>query len=260
MNSKEMVTDGTVRRHLGDEDVTALTQLGTFADYLVTAEQALVKLDDDIPFQAASLVSCGVTTGWGSATVAAGTVPGDTVVVIGAGGVGMNALQGARAAGAKHVVAVDPVQFKRDAAPLFGATHTAASAGEAMPLVQQLTRGVMADRVILTAGVVPPDLITPALMLTRKGGTCVLTGIVPASEMMVPVSLVDLTLSHKRLQGALYGGMNPHASMPMLLDMYRNGYLKLDELITERYRLEQINDAIVDMREGRNIRGIIEFD
>jgi S-(hydroxymethyl)glutathione dehydrogenase/alcohol dehydrogenase len=260
MNSKEMVTDGTVRRHLGDEDVTALTQLGTFAEYLVTAEQSLIKLDDDIPFHAASLVSCGVTTGWGSATSAAGTQPGDTVVVIGVGGVGMNALQGARAAGAKHVVAVDPVQFKRNTAPSFGATHAVASAAEAIPVVQQLTRGVMADRVVVTAGVVHTDLISPAMMLTRKGGTCVLTGIVPASEMMVPIALTDMILSHKRLQGALYGGMNPHASMPMLLDMYRNGSLKLDELITKRYRLDQVNDAIRDMREGHNIRGIIEFD
>lgn len=121
---KEMVTDGTVRRHLGDEDLTAVAQLGTCAEYIVTAEQALIKLADEIPLHAAALVSCGVTTGWGSATAAAGTEPGDTVVVIGTGGVGMNSLQGARAVGAKYVVGVDPVAFKRDSAPEFGATHT----------------------------------------------------------------------------------------------------------------------------------------
>ncbi len=87
-----------------------------------------------------------------------------------------------------------------------------------------------------------------------------LTGLVPNGEVMVPLVLAEMTLSHKRLQGALYGGMNPRASMPMLLDMYRNGHLKLDELVTRRYRLDQINDAITDMREGRNIRGVIEFD
>ena len=118
----------------------------------------------------------------------------------------------------------------------------------------------MADRVVLTAGVVHADMILPAMMLTRKGGTCVLTGIMPTGEMMVPMALTDMFMSHKRLQGALYGGMNPHASMPMLLSMYQNGQLKLDELVTRRYRLDQINDAIVDMREGRNIRGIIEFN
>ncbi len=258
--AKEMVTDGTVRRHVGDEIPMAIAQLGTFAEYIVSPERSLIPIDDEIPFHAASLVSCGVTTGWGSATVSAGTEPGDTVVVIGTGGVGMNALQGARAVGAGNVVGVDPVEFKRDAAPSFGATHTVESVEAAIPLVQELTRGVMADRVIITAGVVHVDLLAPAMMLTRKGGTCVLTGLVPNGEVMVPLVLAEMTLSHKRLQGALYGGMNPRASMPMLLDMYRNGHLKLDELVTRRYRLDQINDAITDMREGRNIRGVIEFD
>ncbi|MEV3901172.1 NDMA-dependent alcohol dehydrogenase [Mycobacterium sp. NPDC050551] len=257
--SKEMVTDGTSRRHLGDEDLMTVGQLGTFAEYAVTAEQSLVKIDDDIPLHAAALVSCGVNTGWGSATVSAGTEVGDTVVVIGTGGVGMNALQGARAVGARIVVGVDPVAFKRESAPTFGATHTAASVEEAYPLVQELTRGVMADRVVITAGVVHPDLLMPAMMLTRKGGTCVLTGIVPSNEMMVPLLLTEMTMSHKRLQGALYGGMNAHASTPMLLSMYRSGHLKLDELVTRRYRLDQINEAYTDLRDGRIIRGVIEF-
>ena len=99
---KNMVTDGTSRRHVGGEDLTAMTQLGTFAEYAVLAEESVIKIDDSIPFEAASLVSCGVTTGWGSATVGVGTQPGDTVVIIGTGGVGINAVQGARAAGAER--------------------------------------------------------------------------------------------------------------------------------------------------------------
>jgi S-(hydroxymethyl)glutathione dehydrogenase/alcohol dehydrogenase len=257
--AKEMITDGTVRRHLGDEGLMATTQLGTFSEYVVTSEDSLIKIDESIPFHAASLVSCGVTTGWGSATVSAGTQPGDTVVVIGIGGVGMNALQGARAAGAKYVIGVDPVDFKRDSAPQFGATHTIAWAHEAVELVRDLTAGVMADRVVLTAGVVHADLIPVAMMLTRKGGTCVLTGMTPLSEMSVPLILVDMANSCKQLKGTLYGGMNPRASMPMLLSMYQAGALKLDELVTRSYRLDQINDAINDMREGRNIRGLIDF-
>ena len=137
MFDKEMVTDGTARRHVGDEDLTAMTQLGTFAEYAVLAEESVIKIDDSIPFEAASLVSCGVTTGWGSATVGVGTQPGDTVVIIGTGGVGINAVQGARAAGAKAVVAVDPVEFKRDSAKFFGATETSPSAEEAIPMVQE---------------------------------------------------------------------------------------------------------------------------
>ena len=118
----------------------------------------------------------------------------------------------------------------------------------------------MADRVVLTPSVLPAELLAPAMMLTRKGGTCLMTAIPKIDVNIVPLLLVDFIQSCKTLKGLLYGGMNPRASMPMLLSMYRNGNLKLDELITRRYRLDQINDAFTDMREGRNIRGIIEFD
>lgn len=256
---KQMTTDATARHHVGTEDLMAMMQLGTFAEFVVASERSLVKIDGAIPFHAVSLVSCGVPTGWGSATVAAGTQPGDTVVVIGTGGVGMNAVQGARAAGATYVVGVDPIEFKRDSAKFFGATHTSPSAHEAIALVREITRGVMADRVVLTPGVLHVDLVPLAMMLTRKGGTCVVTGVTPLTEMMVPLVLSDMVYLGKQLKGTLYGGMNPRASMPMLLSMYQAGALKLDELVTRRYRLEQINDAIADLREGKNIRGIIEF-
>jgi S-(hydroxymethyl)glutathione dehydrogenase/alcohol dehydrogenase len=258
--AKEMTTDGTPRCHLGDEDLLAMLQLGTFAEYVVVSEDSIIKIDESIPFEAAALVSCGVTTGWGSATVGVGTQPGDTVVIVGTGGVGINAVQGARAAGASAVIAVDPVEFKRDTAKFFGATETVASAEEAIPMVRDLTNGVMADRVVLTPSVLSAELIAPALMLTRKGGTCLMTAIPKLDVNIVPLILVDFIQSCKTLKGLIYGGMNPRASMPMLLSMYRNGHLKLDELITRRYRLDQINEAITDMREGRNIRGIIEFD
>ena len=256
---KCMTTDGTARRHLGSEDLMATTQLGTFSEYFVAAEDSVIRIDDDVPFHAAALVSCGVTTGWGSATVAAGTQPGETVVVIGMGGVGMNAIQGARAAGARNVVGIDPVEFKRDVAASFGATHTVDQPFMAIEMVRNLTAGVMADRVVVTAGVVHVDLIAVAMMLTRKGGTCVATGTTPLSEMTVPLIMTDLVHSNKRLQGALYGGMNPRTSVPMLLSMYESGALKLDELVTRRYRLDDINEAIGDLRAGSNIRGVIEF-
>ena len=152
---KAMTTDGTRRRHLGGEDLMAMMQVGTFSEYVVASERSLVKINDWISLEAASLVSCGVTTGFGSGSVAAGTEVGDTVVVIGVGGIGMNAVQGAKAAGAKHIVAVDPNEFKREIAPTFGATHTALDAGAAVELVKEITWGVMADRVVLTPGVVP---------------------------------------------------------------------------------------------------------
>lgn len=258
--NKGMVTDGTSRRHVGDDDLTAMTQLGTFAEYAVLAEESVIKIDESIPFEAASLVSCGVTTGWGSGSVGVGTQPGDTVVIVGTGGVGINAVQGARAAGAMAVVAVDPVDFKRDSAKFFGATDTSPSMEEAFPMVKELTNGVMADRVVLTPSVLQAEMLLPAMMLTRKGGTCLMTAVPKLDLSTVPMVLSDMLQSCKTLKGLIYGGMNPRASMPMLLNMYRNGALKLDELITKRYHLDQINEAYDDMRNGRIIRGVIEFD
>jgi len=257
--SKDMTTDHTRRRHLGGEDLMAMMQVGTFAEYVVASERSLVKINDWISLEAASLVSCGVTTGFGSGSVAAGTEVGDTVVVCGVGGIGMNAVQGAKAAGAKHIVAVDPNEFKREVAPSFGATHTAPDAAAALELVKELTWGVMADRVVLSPGVVPPELVMMAMMLLRKGGTCVLTGMAKVSDMMVPLILPDMVSSCKTLKGVLYGEMNPREAMPRLLSMYEAGTLKLDELITRRYKLDQINEAMRDLRAGKNIRGVIHF-
>jgi len=176
--AKEMVTDGTARRHVGDEDLMAMCQLGTFAEYAVLAEESVIKIDESIPFEAASLVSCGVATGWGSGTVGVGTQPGDTVVIVGTGGVGINAVQGARAAGANNVIAVDPVDFKRDTAKFFGATDTCPSMEAAFPLVQQLTRGVMKTAIdhgvdIVLAGSVRddgplPDVVTDMVEAQKR--------------------------------------------------------------------------------------------
>ncbi|GBE64474.1 alcohol dehydrogenase [Mycobacterium sp. MFM001] len=257
---KAMTTDGTRRRHLGDEDLMAMMQVGTFSEYVVASERSLVKVHDWIPLEAASLVSCGVTTGFGSGSVAAGTQAGDTVVVVGVGGIGMNAVQGAKAAGAKHIVAVDPNDFKREIAPTFGATHTAVDAGTAVELVKEITWGVMADRVVLTPGVVPPDLVMVAMMLLRKGGTCVLTGMAKVTDMTIPLVLTDMVYSCKTLKGVLYGEMNPREAMPRLLSMYEAGSIKLDELVTQKYKLDDINEAMKDLRAGKNIRGVIAFE
>lgn len=258
--STNMVTDGTPRRHLDGAHLSAMMQVGTFSEYVVAATDSLIKVDADISPTAASLVSCGVATGWGSAVERAETVPGDTVVVIGVGGVGMSAVQGARAAGARHVVAIDPVASKRDLSKSFGATHSAASATAAVELVGDLTRGSMADRVIVCPGVLHVETIGEAIALTRKGGVCVCVGITPRRETHVPINMLEVVTYSKQLRGALYGCLNPRTAVPRLLDLYRSGELKLDELVTREYRLDDINDAIDDMRSGRNIRGVITFE
>lgn len=123
-----------------------------------------------------------------------------------------------------------------------------------------LSWGVMADRVILTPGVVPVDLVMVAMMLLRKGGTCVLTGMAKITDMMVPLLLPDMVSSCKTLKGVLYGEMNPRDAMPMLLSMCEAGTLKLDELVTQKYKLDDINEAMKDLRAGKNIRGVIAFE
>jgi NDMA-dependent alcohol dehydrogenase len=258
--SPHMVTDHTPRRHLGDTPLTAMTQLGTFAEYVVAAAPSFVKVDPSYNWDVVSLVSCGVATGFGAATEAAGTKPGDVVVVIGVGGIGTNAVQGARVAGARVILAVDLLEFKRDNALKFGATHTASSVEEAVLVLHGLTDGLMADRVIMSPGVLHGEILPIAMYMTRKGGTCVAVGIAPAHELSVPLSLGEMVQMAKTLKGTLYGNLNPQVDMPRLLALYRDGQLKLDELVTKRYKLDDINDAFKDMTEGRNIRGVITFD
>lgn len=256
-----MVTDGTFRTHTADgTDLGTLAKLGTFAEHMVLAEASIIKVEPDLPLEVVCLVSCGVATGYGSAVNRAEVSAGDTVVVVGCGGIGSNAVQGAAAAGAANVIAVDPVSFKQEKAMEFGATHAVASMDEAMSLVNDLTWGRMADATILTPGVLYGDLIQPAMELTSKGGTVVATAVAPMDQTDVKLDLARLTLSQKELRGTIFGSASPSGRIPELLMLYRQGKLKLDELITARYSLDEINQGYSDMNDGRNIRGIIAFD
>jgi Zn-dependent alcohol dehydrogenase len=228
-----------------------------FSQYAVLNEHSVVKVDDDLPLDLAALVACGVTTGYGSAVHTARVQPGETVVVVGAGGVGMNAIQGARIAGAERIVAVDPVEFKRDQAKVFGATHTAPSMDEAQELVRELTRGAMADAAILTVGVARGEHIAPLLALVSKGGRAVVTAVAPFLDTQVTMSLFDLAIFQKELRGTLFGAANGRNDIPALLSLYRSGLLKLDELVTKRYPLDDLNQGFRDMHDGKNIRGLI---
>ena len=258
-----MMSDGREAHHVegpdGRQPVSRYAQVGTFSEYVLASEDSVIKVDNDLPFEAVALVTCGVGTGFGSATERAGTRPGDTVAVIGIGGIGINAVQGAKIAGAKRVIAIDPIEFKREQAMEFGATHTFSSVEEALAAVPDLTWGDMCERVVLSAGVVHGDMIQPALDLTAKGGTLVVTGLAPMMEQDAQVNLFMLSMLNKEVKGTIYGSSNPREMIPRLLSMYREGELRLDELVTRRYSLQEINEGYDDMREGRNIRGIIEF-
>jgi alcohol dehydrogenase (nicotinoprotein) len=253
-----MFLDGTFRFHLDAQDLGGFCSLGTFSQYAVVSEWACVPLADDIPWEIACLVGCGVPTGWGSAVHAAGVRAGDTVVIFGAGGVGSNAVQGARLAGAKNVIVVDPVEFKRQmATTVFGATHAFATAKEAHDFVVETTWGQLADHVICTPGVVTEEMVTAAVLMTGKGGKVTITAVGHVDEHAVHLPAGLLISYMRQIRGALFGDSNPLYDIPRLLGLYRSGDLKLAELVTRKYRLDQVNEAYRDMTEGKNIRGVI---
>jgi S-(hydroxymethyl)glutathione dehydrogenase/alcohol dehydrogenase len=254
-----MFLDGTFRMHLPDgADVGGMCVLGTFSQWIVISENACVPIDDDLPFELAALVACGVTTGWGSSVYAAGTRAGDTVVIYGTGGVGMNAVQGAAYAGAKHVVAVDPNPDKQELAGRFGATFTTGDPAEAEAYVREQTRGEMADHAVITVGVMHPEVLDAAVATIGKGGSVVVTAVGLGPDASVNgMTIGGMTGWHKQIQGSLFGGANPLYDMPRLLGLYREGQLKLEELITNRYTLDTINQGYEDMLAGRNIRGVL---
>ena len=254
-----MITDSRIAHRIGSEPVARYAQLGAFAERQLLAESSVVKVDPDIPWPAVALVSCGVATGFGSAVTRAGIRPGDTVAVLGIGGVGISAVQGARVAGARRIIAVDPVEFKREQALRFGATHVYPSLDEAIAGVGQLTWGAMCDSVICTFGVMLGELLEPALSLTAKGGACVVTSVAPMAQAHADVNLFLLAMMNKDIRGCLYGAEGPRVQIPRLLALYRDGVLKLDEMITETYRLDQVNQGYADIEAGRILRGVITF-
>ncbi|MCS6880759.1 MAG: NDMA-dependent alcohol dehydrogenase [Oscillochloridaceae bacterium] len=249
--------DGTFRFHARGQDLGAMCMLGTFARYSVIPQNSCVVIDPDIPLEVAVLVGCGVPTGWGSAVYAARVAPGDTVVIYGIGGIGINAVQGAAHAGARHVIAVDPLANKREKAEELGATHSVATAEEAREIAMRLTRGVGADKAIVTVDIVNEEVVQAAFDVIRKGGTMVLTGLADPAKKTVHLSGAVMTLYQKEVRGTLFGHSNPMYDIRKLLDLYRDGQLKLDELVTRRYRLEEINQGYEDLLAGKNVRGVI---
>ncbi|WP_226357433.1 MULTISPECIES: NDMA-dependent alcohol dehydrogenase [unclassified Pseudonocardia] len=252
----------TTRLRLADDGtpVGQMCGISTFCETTVVSEDSCVKVPDDIPLEVACLVGCGVGTGWGSAVNAGGVQPGHTTIVMGIGGIGINAVQGASHAGAANIIAVDPVALKREKAQELGATHAVETMEEATEIAKQFTNGQGADQTVVTVGVVKPDHIGQAMASIRKAGTVVVTalGDINSTEPL-PVSLADVTLFQKRIQGAMFGMSNPNWDILRQLELYRAGALKLDELVTTTYTLDQVATAYEDMHAGKNIRGVIRY-
>jgi alcohol dehydrogenase/S-(hydroxymethyl)glutathione dehydrogenase/alcohol dehydrogenase len=254
------IADGTSRITAGSHEVSPMNLLGTFAPYMTVHKDSVVKIDPDVPFEAAAIMGCAVPTGFGSATNIAEVQPGETVVIIGVGGIGLSALQGAVISGARNVVAIDPVEFKREQAIKFGATHVYSSMAEAINPVLELTHGFMAEKTIIAVGEMRGEYIEEAMTLTAKTGTCVVTGMGSMFDADVKLNLFLFTMLQKTLKGNIFGGGSSHVETPKLVGLYKAGLLNIDEMVTNTYRLEDINQGYQDMLDGKNIRGVIRFD
>ncbi|WP_069146265.1 NDMA-dependent alcohol dehydrogenase [Rhodococcus erythropolis] len=252
--------DGSFRFHGNGMDFGGMCMLGTFSERATISQHSVVKIDDWLPLETAVVVGCGVPSGWGTAVNAGNLRAGDTAVIYGIGGLGINAVQGAVSAGCKYVVVVDPVALKRETALKFGATHAFADAESAAAKVNELTWGQGADAALILVGTVDEDVVSAATAVIGKGGTVVITGLADPAKLTVHVSGTDLTLNQKTIKGTLFGSMNPQYDIVRLLRLYDAGQLKLDELITNTYSLEDVNQGYQDLRDGKNIRGVIIHD
>ncbi|MHA3703808.1 NDMA-dependent alcohol dehydrogenase [Jatrophihabitans sp. YIM 134969] len=238
-------------------DYGAMCMIGTFSQYATIHQNSVVKVDDDLPLDKAVLVGCGVPTGWGSAVNTAEVRAGETVVVFGVGGIGINAVQGARYAGAKNVIAVDPLENKREKAMELGATHAFATAEEAQAAINDMTRGQMADSAILTVGLMEAEVVEAGFNAVGKGGKVVVTGLNKIELPTIQLSGSVLTLFRKQIRGSLFGDCNPTTDIPKILGLYQSGDLKLDEIITRTYTLEEVNEGYEDLLNGKNVRGVL---
>ncbi len=239
-------------------DIARMAGVGSFAEYTVVRATAAVKIDPAIPLDRACLVGCGVMTGVGAAVNTAHVQPGETVAVFGCGGVGLNVIQGAALCGAGRIIAVDLNAKKLELAKVFGATDVVqpAAGEDAASRVRELTGGLGVDYAFEVVGV--PALITQAFLATKRGGKAVVVGVPPMGQD-VAIPGFSLPLEEKSVIGSLYGSANMRRDMPRLLDLYMQKRLKIDELVSRRIRLDEVNGAFEAMERGEVARSVIVF-
>ncbi len=245
----------TPRLSQGGQPVTQFANLGAYAEMMLVHENSLVKIEQDIGFEQMALIGCGATTGLGAAMNTAKVEPGSTVAVIGAGGVGLNAVQGARLAGALRIIAIDSVEDKLTLARDFGATDVIdASSGDVEKKVKDLTGGGV-DYSFEAIG--KKETAEQSFSMLRAGGTATIVGMIPQGtkiELDGPSFLRE-----KRIQGSSMGSNRFRTDMPRYIEFYKQGRLKLDELVTQRMKLDQVNEAFADMKQGHVARSVITF-
>jgi NDMA-dependent alcohol dehydrogenase len=250
--------DGTPRLRLDGQPLFQMTGAGTFSEETVIPATSAVKVPDDLPLDVAALLGCSVLTGVGAALNTAAIRPGDTVAVVGCGGVGLNIVQGARIAGAESIVAVDISPTKLAVARELGATHTVdASRVDPANAVRDLTGQRGADVAFEALG--QGATIDQTIAMTRRGGQAVLVGI-PRLEVMVTLpAMLGIVLQERTIKGCWYGSSDIGRDVPRLVDLYREGRLQLDELVSRRIGLAQVNEALEAMKAGEVTRSVIVY-
>ena len=244
------------RLRQGNTPVHQFANISSFAEQMLVHEHATVKVRDDVPFEQLALIGCGVTTGLGAALNTAKVEPGSTVAVIGCGGVGLNCVQGAYLAGALRIIAIDEVETKLTLAREFGATDVVvASGGEVVEKVRDLTGGGV-DYSFEAIGL--KKVAEQAFACLATGGTATIIGMIPMGQK-VEIEGWQL-LSEKKLQGSMMGSNRFRIDMPRYIDFYMQGRLKLDEMITRKGRLEDVNEAFRAMKAGEVARTVLMFD
>lgn len=242
---------------LDGKPIAQAIRVGSFAEAVVVDQSQVVKVPESLPLDQASLLACGVITGLGAVVNTAEVETGSSVVVIGTGGVGLNSIQGAVLSGASKIIAIDLLDHKLEAARKFGATHTInARNDDVLAIVLSLTENRGVDYAFVTVG--SSRAIVQASNLIRKGGTTVIVGMPSNSDAEVPLNSHTLTTG-RNLMGSNMGSTRPSVDIPHLVELYQQGRLKLDELITKRYPLEEINEAIESMERGEALRNVIVF-
>jgi len=249
--------NGGIRLHKGDRDLFHYSFLSTFATHTVVPAASAIKIRDDVPLGVASLAGCAVLTGYGAVVFRGGARPGSTVLIFGAGGVGLSAVMGAVSAGAYRVIVVDPQESKRTGALEFGATHALDPAQDVVAAVLDLTDGFGADVTIDAVG--RPEVMTTAFDATVPGGIIVCVGI-PGPDAQVQLPGPRFVREEKVVTGSLYGSSRPASDIPMLLNLYAAGKLPIDRLVTATYPLARINDALADLAAGALNRGVVVLD
>ena len=250
---KTMSGMGKMRFSVGGDPYFGFSGTGTFSESLILDEEAVVVIPDDVPFEIGALIGCGVTTGVGAALNTAKVEPGANVAVIGAGGVGISVIQGARICGAAEIVAVDMVDQKLKWAKDFGASH-AVTPEQLEEVKMDLTEGQGFDYVFEVVG--KGAVIRQAYDLTRRGGTCVVVG-AGAMDDMVQFSAFELFYMERKLLGSIYGSADVKLEFPRLLNLWKHGRLDLEGMITQKLPLEQVNEAFDALERGEVIRTVL---